>query len=207
MSLDRRLYPVYFRKKVHMKKIIVGITGASGSIYAYRLIQILLENQHEVHLVMSDQAQKVMPFELQKSLETLLEDIKHPNLHQYDNDNLFSAIASGSYPIDGMVVVPCSMGTASKIALGISESLLVRAADVCFKEKRPLVIVPRETPLSSIHLRNLLSLSEDGAVILPPVPAFYNHPASVEDIVDITVGRLLETLKIHTPHHKIWGQV
>lgn len=190
-----------------MKKIIVGVTGASGSVFAHKLIEALLELGHEVHLVYTDNGQKVTEFELDNSLTSLLEhygQINRENLYLYENGDLFSRIASGSYGVDAMVIVPCSMGTLAKVAHGISEHLITRAADVMIKENRKLVMVTRESPLSSIHLENMLKLSKIGVVIMPPVPAFYNKPSTLEDSILLSVGRILELLSIDNPHHRVW---
>ncbi len=190
-----------------MKKIIVGVTGASGSVFAHKLIEALLELGHEVHLVYTDNGQKVTEFELDNSLTSLLEhygQINRENLYLYENGDLFSRIASGSYGVDAMVIVPCSMGTLAKVAHGISEHLITRAADVMIKENRKLVMVTRESPLSSIHLENMLKLSKIGVVIMPPVPAFYNKPSTLEESILLSVGRILELLGIDNPHHRVW---
>ncbi len=188
-----------------MKKIVIGVTGASGHFYAYRLIQNLLQYNCEVHLVFSEQGEKVFAYELGASFETLLTDLHHPNLNIYDNSNLFAPIASGSFKTDAMVVVPCSMGTVASLANGLSHSLLTRAADVTLKERRPLIVVARETPLSSIHLKNLLTLSESGATIFPPMPAYYHLPQNLEEILNATVGRLLSQLGIDNSLYPVWG--
>ena len=191
-----------------MKKIVIGMTGASGSALAYRLIQTLLELGHEVHFVSTEMGKKVMGFELEKPFERCLESFKNSsqNFYFYENNQLFARIASGSFLTDAMVVLPCSMGTLAKISTGISDSLLCRAADVCLKEQRQLILVPRETPLSSIHLENMLRLSRMGVFIMPPVPAFYQKPKTLADVVDLTVGRLIATLKIDNPLHQIWQE-
>lgn len=191
-----------------MKKIVIGMTGASGSILAYRLVQTLLELGHEVHFVSTEMGKKVMSFELEKPYVICLESFKNTSQHfySYDNNQLFAKIASGSFFTDAMVVLPCSMGTLAKISTGISDSLLCRAADVCLKEQRQLILVPRETPLSSIHLENMLRLSRMGVAIMPPVPAFYQKPKTLADVVDLTVGRLISTLRINNPLHQIWQE-
>lgn len=196
-----------------MKKIIVGITGASGSIFAHRIIESLLSLGHEVHLVATSNGEKVCAYELDQSFKTLIkhyqslsknEIAQNARLFVYDNADLFSQIASGSYKTDAMVVVPCSMGTLAKISQGLSESLLTRAADVMIKEQRKLVLVTRESPLSPIHLENMLKLSRLGVMIMPPVPAFYNKPQTLAESVGMSVGRILEILNVENPHHKIW---
>lgn len=189
-----------------MKKIVVGITGASGSILGKYAVEQLLASGHEVHLVLTDQGKKVFPFELDISIaqwHASLPNSKHFYLH--DNDNLFSALASGSYPVDGTLIIPCSMGTLGKVASGISDSLLTRACDVAIKEKRNIVMVTRETPLSSIHLENMLKLSKAGVIIMPPVPSFYNKPKNLEESILHTVARVLGLLGIENSHKKEWG--
>lgn len=190
-----------------MSRYIVGVTGASGSVYALKLIRTLLEKGHEVHLVITDNGKKVITYETGLGEKYLLEELSawNGNLILHDNQDLFSSIASGSYITQGMVVVPCSMATLGEIAQGVSKTLLGRAADVCLKERRKLVLVPRETPLSTIHLRNMLTLSESGAIILPAMPAFYNKPATLEDMVDFIVGRVLRSLGVENTLYKEWG--
>lgn len=191
-----------------MKKIIIGITGASGSIFAYRLIEILLQLGYEVHLVATSNGERVCEYELEKSFEKIISSYSkfEGKLFRYANDNLFAKIASGSFKVDAMIVVPCSMGTLAKIAHGISDNLLTRVADVMLKEHRPLVLISRESPLSSIHLENMLKLSRLGVIIMPPVPILYNKPKTLEESIDLIVGRILVTLNIDNPYHKIWGE-
>ena len=189
-----------------MKRIVVGLTGASGSILAYTVIQKLLENGHEVHLVASTLGERVMAYELERRYQDILADFKkNPNFVVHDNDNLFASISSGSYLVDAMCIVPCSMGTLGKIAGGISDSLICRAADVTLKERRPLVLVIRETPLSGIHLENMLKLNRYGATIMPPVPAYYNKPKTVADIVTGSAARILRTLGVIIDDYKVWS--
>jgi len=171
-----------------MKRVIVGLTGASGSLLAQSVIDQLLTLGHEVHFVASKLGEKVMAYELETPYETVL-----------------AAISSGSFPIDGMCIVPCSMGTLGKIASGITDTLICRAADVSLKERRPLVLMTRETPLNGIHLENMLKLSRYGAVIMPPVPAFYNRPQTVTAIVEQTAARALRTLGIMTEAYPVWN--
>ncbi|MGE5455454.1 MAG: UbiX family flavin prenyltransferase [Methylocystaceae bacterium] len=184
-----------------LKKIIVGWTGASGVIYGERLVQALLVAGCEVHLVYSAAAELVYQDEIGfADGETLWSHLQAKFANQplvlYDNNLLASSIASGSYPIFGMVVAPCSMATLSGIAIGAANSLLKRAADVMLKERRPLIIVPRETPLSLIHLRNMTMLTEAGAMMLPAMPAFYHHPQTIDDMVNFVVGKVLDLLSI-----------
>jgi 4-hydroxy-3-polyprenylbenzoate decarboxylase len=195
------------REVLVLLKYIVGITGASGSTYGLKLVRILLEKSYEVHLVITDNGKKVMAYETGLSEKELLAELSccGGNLIFHNNHDLFSSIASGSFKTDGMVVVPCSMSTLGEIAWGVSKNLLGRAADVCIKEGRKLILVPRETPLSKVHIRNMLSLSESGAVILPAMPAFYQKPSTVEDMVDFIVGRVLDSLGVENILYKKWG--
>ncbi|MDI6601174.1 MAG: flavin prenyltransferase UbiX [Thermoanaerobacteraceae bacterium] len=187
-----------------MKRYIVGITGASGSVYAIRLIDELIKRNNEVHLVVTGNGERVMKYETGWTIEDLA-DKYEKGLCYYDIEDLFAPISSGSFKTDGMVVAPCSMSTLSKIALGVSSNLLERSADVVLKEKRRLVVVPRETPLNTIHIKNMLTLSEMGATILPAMPAFYNKPQSVEDMVDFIAGRILLSLGIDNDLYYEWN--
>lgn len=188
-----------------MKKIIVALTGASGSILAYKVVEQLLEAGHEVHFIASTQGEKVMAYELERDYGDILSDFKeNKRFIVHANDQLFAPIASGSYPVDAMCIVPCSMGTMGKIAHGIADSLICRAADVTLKERRHLVLVVRETPLSSIHLENMLTLSRCGVSIVPPVPAYYNRPKTADEIATQSAARILKTLGIDSHNHVIW---
>ncbi|MDO4540337.1 MAG: flavin prenyltransferase UbiX [Syntrophomonadaceae bacterium] len=186
-----------------MGRYIVGITGASGAVYGIELINRLLAGGHELHVVISPAAELVMHDELGLELEgmglnerrALFADGK---LLMHDYHDIAAVIASGSYLCDAMIIAPCSMGSLSAVSGGRSDNLIERAADVMLKERRPLVLVPRETPLSSVHLRNMLRLSEDGAVIVPAMPAFYHKPQGVGDMVDFVVGKVLDVLRL--PH-------
>ncbi len=173
-------------------RYIVGISGASGVIYGKRLIELLAETS-EVFLLITDTAKEIFKQELDIDADDYFADRK--NIHYLDCHNLNTPIASGSFATDGMVVVPCSMGTLSAIACGGSDNLLERAADVALKERRRLILVPRETPLSEIHLSNMLTLRRMGADILPAMPYFYNRPQSIADLVDSLVKRVLQVLK------------
>lgn len=177
-----------------MKRIVVGITGASGTIYGVRLLEILQANPNvETHLVLSKWAKANLAIELPnytpKSVKALA-DVT------YSENNMGAAIASGSFQHDGMVVVPASMKSVAAMATGLGDNLIGRAADVTLKERRPLIVVPRETPFSQLHLRNLLTLAEMGVAIVPPIPAFYNHPQTIQDLVDHTVMKLLDQLHL-----------
>jgi len=185
-------------------KIIVAITGASGAIYGAVLVAELLKRPVEVHLIVSEYGRKVMAHELGLSGPILPFLKTDPGLVPHESsvfrdhaaDNLFAPPASGSFRHNGMVIAPCSMKTLSAIAAGFADNLITRSADVCLKEKRPLILLPRETPLSPIHLENMLKVARAGAVIHPPVPAFYHRPESIRDIVNATVGRVLDHLGI-----------
>ena len=188
-----------------MQRIVVAITGASGAIYAMRLLKVLLEQPREVHLIISEWGQKVMAHELGYEGNRLEEFAasQPAKLIRHDNGDLFSLPASGSFKHDGMVIVPCSMRTLGAVASGIPASLIERAADVCLKERRPLILVPRETPLSAIHIQNMLRVTEAGAIVLPPSPAFYTQPQSVDDLIDFIVSRILNQLGIE---HNLTGE-
>lgn len=189
-----------------MKRILVGLTGASGSVLAYTVVKLLLENGHEVHFVASKLGERVMAYELERDYTDVISEFESfSHFVHHDNDDLFASIASGSYPVDAMVIVPCSMGTLGKIAGGIADSLICRAADVALKERRALVLVTRETPLSGIHLENMLKLTRYGATILPPVPAFYSKPKTVQDIVNQMSARILGTMGIITEEQVVWN--
>lgn len=187
-----------------MPRYIVALTGASGSLYALRLLEELLKkDDSEIHLIASDAARIVMEQELgwdcQGSLLQSLQPYLPPGkIYFYDNADIAAAPASGSFICDTMVVIPCTMASISAIAQGASRSLLERTADVMLKERRPLLLVPRETPLNSIHLRNMLTLSEMGVNIIPAMPAFYHKPQSIEDLVSFVVGKVLDAM--HIPH-------
>jgi len=175
-------------------RIIVGISGASGAIYGIRLLEELGRAGVETHLVISSWARET----IRQETDYTPEGVEALASVCYSPEDQSAAISSGSFVTAGMVVVPCSMKTVAAIAHGYADNLLVRAADVCLKEQRKLILVPRESPLSAVHLENLLRLARLGVVILPPVPAFYHRPRSVEEIVDHTVGRVLDHLGV--PH-------
>ena len=177
--------------------VVVGITGASGAIMARSMVDELLRRDLQTVVVCSNAAKLVWQEELGCPFnENLVEWQEHPSFAHYAINDLRAPIASGSYPAAGMALVPASMNSIASLASGISGNLLLRAADVCLKERRPLVLVPRETPLHSIHLENMLTLSRMGAVVLPPDPAFYLHPATVDDIVKYVVNKTLVALGV-----------
>ena len=182
-------------------RLIVGISGASGAIMGYRLLQELKSvDGCETHLVISDAAERTFELETDISLD---EVIAMANFH-YDNHDLAATISSGSYMTDGMIVLPCSMKTLSGIVAGFTENLLIRAADVCLKEGRKLVLVPREMPLSKIHLRNLLAAAESGCTIIPPMLTFYNNLPSTEEQIQHVIGKILMQFGIATKKFKPW---
>ena len=182
-------------------EIVVGISGASGVRYGIRLLQALQEKGCITHLVITDSARKII--EIETDFEQ--EDVERLASYVYTPRDFAAPIASGSHLIDAMVVIPCSMGTLSGIACGSSDTLVTRCADVCLKEKRRLVLVPRETPMSLVQLRNMVAASEAGAVILPASPAFYSKPQSLEELVDALVGRVLDLLGIENDIYKRWS--
>jgi len=181
-------------------RIVVGITGASGSIYAVRLLEQLKAAHVETHLVISRAALQVIPMETGMEAEEVaaLADFR------YSPDDIAAAISSGSFRTAGMVIVPCSMRSMSEVACGAASSLLTRAADVTLKERRRLVLAIRETPLHLGHLRSMAALAEMGAIIAPPVPAMYTRPQSIEDIVRQSVGRLIDLLGLEPENLFRW---
>lgn len=199
-----------------MKTITLAFTGASGLPYGMTLLQALLQSGQRVQLVYSQAAQIlakqemgfVLPSRAQDAQQMLTERFANCSgeLHVYGIQDWLAPMASGSNPGDGMVVCPCTMGTLGKIASGMSDDLIARAADVMLKEKRTLILAPREMPFSSIHLQNMLTLAQAGAVIMPPNPGFYHHPQKVQDLVDFVVARMLDHLNIPQTLMKPWGE-
>lgn len=186
-----------------MSRYIIGITGASGSVYAIRVIDELIKKCNEVHLVVTRNGERVMSYETGLTVRDLSEKYG-VGLFSYDIDDLFVPISSGSFKTDGMAVVPCSMSTLSKISMSVSGNLLERAADVMLKEKRRLVVVPRETPINTIHIKNMLNLSEAGAIILPAMPAFYGKPQTMADMINFVAGRVLLSLGVDNDLYTEW---
>jgi flavin prenyltransferase len=184
-----------------MRRLIVGITGASGAIYGVRLLERLRELPVETHLIATRWARITIEHETGRSFSEVRElaDVT------YSEGDQSAAVSSGSFVTDGMIIVPCSMKTVSALATGFAHNLMCRAADVVLKERRPLVLAVRETPLHSIHLRNLATLSDMGVVIAPPVPAFYAQPRSLDEMVDYTVVRLLDQLGVHADAPGRWS--
>jgi 4-hydroxy-3-polyprenylbenzoate decarboxylase len=187
---------------IKTRRLVVGISGATGIVYASRLLELLKPTNVETHLVVSRAG------DITRSQETDLTSERLRGLADvtYTIGNIAAPLASGSFKTIGMVVLPCSMKTLAEIATGLSESLLSRAADVTLKERRRLVLMVRETPLNLIHLRNMLSVTEAGAIVFPPVPAFYTEPSSIEDMVTQTVGRILDLFDIELPGIRRWGE-
>jgi 4-hydroxy-3-polyprenylbenzoate decarboxylase len=198
-----------------MSTYIVAISGASGAPYALRLLQVLVKGGHSVYLSISGDGLSILKDEtnlqikgsetdIQYALEKHLE-AKEGQVNYFNENNMYAPIASGSVKVDAMVVIPCSMKTLAAIAQGYASTLIERAADVTLKERRKLIIVPRETPLSAIHLRNMLTLAEIGCHIIPAMPAFYHHPKQVSDMIDFIVGRVLDSMGIENDLSPRWG--
>ncbi|PYZ98427.1 aromatic acid decarboxylase [Alteribacter lacisalsi] len=198
MSTDKRIFTV-------------GITGASGAVYGVRFVNALLRGGHRVHLIISQAGWQVFYHELnedtkdrQACLERLFET--EMDLHVHSLQDFSAPIASGSYQNDGMIIIPCSMGTLAKISQGISGSLLERTADVMLKEKRPLIIVPRETPLHAIHLGNMKTIAEMGGTVVPAMPGFYHQPETLDDAINFVVGKVLDQLNVSHDLFTRWGE-
>lgn len=198
--------------------LVLAVTGASGSAYGVRLLEVLLRAGRTVHLVVSPAAVEVFDREIGRSIHLekfdpavflgpAAADLDLSRLHYHHFRNFQAGIASGSFLTAGMAVCPCSMGTAAAIAHGVSENLIHRAADVHLKERRKLVLVPRETPLGLIQLRNLTALAEAGAVVLPAMPGFYTRPQSVKDLVDFVVGRICDQFGVTHGLFERWGSM
>ena len=184
------------------KRLVVGISGASGVTYGVRLLQVLKDTDYETHLIISKSG------ELNIEIETDYDpaDVKAMADYVYDHKNMAASLASGSFLTTGMVVVPCTIKTLSGIANSYNENLLVRAADVTLKEKRKLALVVRETPLHKGHLRLLTIAADMGAHILPPVPSFYHMPKTIEDIIDQTIGKIFDFMGIEHDLFRRWGE-
>jgi 4-hydroxy-3-polyprenylbenzoate decarboxylase len=183
------------------KKIVVGISGASGVVYGVRLLSVLSEKNVETHLIISNSGEKNIQIETDYNID----EVKKMASYVYDHKNMAAKVASGSFWVDGMVVVPCTIKTLSGIANSYSENLIVRAADVTLKEKRKLVLVVRETPLHKGHLRLMSLAADNGAHILPPVTSFYHYPKTIDDIINQTVGKILDYLEIEHDLFRRWG--
>ena len=196
-----------------MKRLIVGITGASAGVYGIRLLEVLTEHEDiEVHLTISASGARALSEELQIEidlnnfeLESLI-SVSSPRVIYHHESDIAAPIASGSFRTEGMIVVPCSMGSVASIAAGMSRNLIQRAADVCIKEKRKLVLVPRETPLSPIHLENMLKLSQIGVCVLPAMPGFYHFPKNVDDLLNFIVTKILDQFGIDMKLIQRWKE-
>ena len=198
-----------------MSTYTIAISGASGAPYALRLLQALAKGGHSIYLTISGDGLSILNDEtgmmlkgsetdIQYALEKHLE-AKEGQINFFDEDNMYAPIASGSVKVDAMVVIPCSMKALASISQGFASNLIERAADVMLKEKRKLIIVPRETPLSVIHLRNMLRLAEAGCHVIPAMPAFYHHPKRVSDMVDFVAGRVLDSMGVDNDLSPRWG--
>ena len=186
-----------------MKSLVVGMTGASGAVFGVRLLEAARGAAIETHLVVSKWGRRTLEHETGKSFD----DLRALADRHYGPADMGALMSSGSFPVDGMAVAPCSARSLAAIAAGLSENLIHRAADVMIKERRPLVLVVRETPLSAIHLENMLKLSRLGVTIMPPVPAFYNRPRSIEAMVDHTVARVFDQFGLRLDMAERWEGV
>ncbi|MCK4496552.1 MAG: UbiX family flavin prenyltransferase [Candidatus Aenigmarchaeota archaeon] len=183
-------------------RIVVGITGASGVILGIKLLKFLKKTGIETHLIITGVAKKIIEHETDYSVK----DVEKLADSVYDNKDLFAPIASGSFKIKGMVVIPCSMKTLAGVANGYSDNLLLRVADVCLKERRRMILVAREMPLSQIHVENMERVSRAGGIILPPVLTFYSKPKNINDMVNHVIGKVLDMLDIENDVYKRWGK-
>ncbi len=192
-----------------MSDYVIGITGASGSIYGIRLIRELAHRMHTVHVVITAAGRQVMKEELGVSgfekMEKLGLSEVRGNLKVWENDNFEAPFMSGSGAPEAVVIIPCSVGKLAAVANGISSNLIERAADVALKEKRQLILVVRETPFSLIHLENMVRVARAGAQILPAMPAFYHHPRTIEDLINQTIGKVLDLFSVDAKLFKRWG--
>ena len=192
------------------RKLVVAVTGASGAIYAQRLLIHAVNHFDDIYLCLSTQAMQVAATELKITLDREKFSTKewlgkeYSQIKLLNEKDFFTPPASGSFRHDGMVIVPCSMGTAGRIANGISNDLVTRAADVCLKEGRKLILVPREMPWNLIHLRNMVQLTEAGATVLPACPAWYTNPSTLEELADTVVARILQNLGVEQNLQKQW---
>lgn len=184
------------------QRLIIGITGASGIVYGIRMLELLRSTDIETHLVISHAGQIAIGLET----DTTVPEVRSLADASYKSTDIAASIASGSFETLGMIVAPCSINTLSQITTGVTPGLLTRAADVVLKERRRLVLMVRETPLHTGHLRTMVQASEMGAIIAPPVPAFYAEPESINDLVEQTVSRVLDLFDIPTPTVKRWGE-
>jgi 4-hydroxy-3-polyprenylbenzoate decarboxylase len=197
-------------KDPNARKLTVATTGASGSMFLKQMLLALEADDRiaEVNFVASGNALRVMAEELQlRGRQNLLRQLlgrESAKFRQHSNSDIGACIASGSYPVDAMIVIPCSMGTLAKVANGVASELIARAADVCLKERRPLVLCVREAPLNRVHLRNMLLANDAGATIYPIIPTFYNQPASLEEMARAFVNRVLQHIRLRQPGACTW---
>jgi 4-hydroxy-3-polyprenylbenzoate decarboxylase len=182
-------------------RLVIAITGASGVIYGIRTLEVLKKLKVETHLILSEWGSKNINIETDKTTDY----VRSLSTRYYDDENMAASVSSGSFKIDGMVIIPCSMKTLASIANALDDSLVSRAADVCIKEQRKLVVVPRETPLSKIHLRNMARLASTSSVILPAMPGFYHRPKTIDDLINHVVGKVLDQFNIDHRLFKRWG--
>jgi flavin prenyltransferase len=193
------------------ERVLIGVTGASGSAYANRLLEVLINQTDRIYLVATDSGEKVAAHEIDRNsllLRALRGDLSKTEkniLRVFSQDDLFAPCASGTSAPEAMVIVPCSMGSLARVAAGFSGNLLERSADVMLKQKRKLLVCPRETPLNLIHLRNMTSLVEAGAEIIPLMPGFYQNPKNLDDIIDFCVGKVLEQLNVPHTLYRPWN--
>lgn len=203
-----------------MSRYIIGISGASGAPYARKVLQALATSEHQIDLVITQSGRKVLTVEENVNLTGNIDQdinelskwltvdlMSRDGFTLHDSQNVAADIASGSCHVDAMAVVPCSGGTLARIAHGVSQGLLERAADVTLKERRTLILVPRETPLSLVHIRNMKAVTEAGAIVLPASPGFYNHPQSIDDIINMIAGRILYHLGAGSDLLQVWRGV
>lgn len=181
--------------------MVIALTGCSGVVYGVRMLEVCRELGLETDLIISRPAELILKREVNQTPS----DLQKLATRSYSPDDLQAPLASGSTPFDGMVIIPCSMKTLAALASGYSSNLITRAADVALKQGRPLVLVPRETPLNLIHLENMLKLKRAGATVLPAMPAFYHEPKSIQELVDFVVGRVLETLGLKHELYRRWS--
>jgi 4-hydroxy-3-polyprenylbenzoate decarboxylase len=181
-------------------RIVVGITGATGAVFGIRILEALADLGAETHLCISAWGRKTIEHETTVSVEA----VRALATHVHPSGDMAAEISSGSFPTDGMIVAPCSMRSLGAMATGVGDNLILRAADVTLKERRRLVLLARETPLHEVHLANMLTLTRMGATIMPPVPAFYNAPRSIEDVVDHVVARTLDQFGLSAPRARRW---
>ena len=201
MDLAKKIYLVTYVKAVNdTMHLVIAITGCSGVVYGVRLLEACRKLGIETDLIVSQAAEKLLELELGKTIK----DIRKLATRNYSQDDLAAPLASGSVKTDGMVIAPCSMKTLGAIASGIADNLITRAADVTLKEGRPLVLVPRETPLNLIHLENMVKLKRAGATILPAMPGFYYKPKEISELIDFIVGRILDVLGVEHKLYRRW---